>query len=101
MKSCGLVKHWLHVCLHLRLLQHQTDRAMTTVTSSRAATEPPTISSVNTDSSADTARARSVESVVFETTMAEVEDMVLEVEETVVVVVVVVGEVGCVGSVGV
>ena len=45
---------------------------MATIISNRAATEPTTISSVNTDSSADTARTRSVESVVLEGTMSEV-----------------------------
>ena len=91
MKSYGLVKHGLHVCLHLRLLQHQTDTAMTTVASSRPATETPIISAVSNDSSEDTARATSVESVVLEVvvTMA----MVLVVVVTVVVV-----EDGCGGG---
>ena len=101
MKSYGLVKHLVHVCLHLRLLQHQMDTAIATITSTRAATEPPIISSVSIDSSVGVVRARSVESVVLEGTMSEVTAIVV-----VVVVIVTVGGfvgegVGCGGSVGV
>ena len=83
MKNYGLVKHLLHVCLHLRLHQQQMQR-VNTVTSSRPATEPPIISSVNTDSSPDTVLATSV---VLEETVSEV----VAIEEVAIVVVVVTG----------